>query len=304
MTQKLKAAVIGSGNTGIDLLMKLQGSEWLEPIWMVGLDPDSEGLVRARDMGLKTSTEGVDALLAHVRNDDIRIAFDATSAYALAASARKLNALGVLMVGLTPAATGSYCIPAVNMAQHAGKLEMNVNMVTCGGQATIPMVAAISQVQHVTYAETVATVSSKSIGSGTRKNIDEFIRATANAIEQVGGADQGKAMIIANPAEPPLLMRDTIHCLVEGTPDEEAIRASVAAMVQQVKDYVPGYRLVNGPVFTGNRVSIYVEIEGLGDDLPQYAGNIDIMTSSALRTAETFAIEVSSQAIALPERTA
>jgi acetaldehyde/propanal dehydrogenase len=304
MTQKLRAAVIGSGNIGTDLLMKLQRSEWIEPVWMVGVDPASDGLVRAREMGLKTSAKGVEGLLAHVREDDIRIAFDATSAYVLAEDSEKLNALGVLMVGLTPTATGSYCIPAVNLAQYTGKLEMNVNMVTCGGQATIPMVAAISQVQNVTYAEIVTTVSSKSIGPGTRKNIDEFIQTTANAIEQVGGADKGKAMLIVNPAEPPLLMRGTIHCLIEGASDEEAIRASVAAMVQQVQGYVPGYRLVNGPVFTGNRVSIYVEVEGLGDDLPQYAGNLDIMTSAALRTAETFAIEVSSQAIALPERPA
>jgi acetaldehyde/propanal dehydrogenase len=304
MTQKLRAAVIGSGNIGTDLLMKLQRSEWIEPVWMVGVDPASDGLVRAREMGLKTSAKGVEGLLAHVREDDIRIAFDATSAYVLAEDSEKLNALGVLMVGLTPTATGSYCIPAVNLAQYTGKLEMNVNMVTCGGQATIPMVAAISQVQNVTYAEIVTTVSSKSIGPGTRKNIDEFIQTTANAIEQVGGADKGKAMLIVNPAEPPLLMRGTIHCLIEGASDEEAIRASVAAMVQQVQGYVPGYRLVNGPIFTGNRVSIYVEVEGLGDDLPQYAGNLDIMTSAALRTAETFAIEVSSQAIALPERPA
>ncbi|MDO6724780.1 acetaldehyde dehydrogenase (acetylating) [Celeribacter halophilus] len=304
MTQKLRAAVIGSGNIGTDLLMKLQRSEWIEPVWMVGVGPASDGLVRAREMGLKTSAKGVEGLLAHVREDDIRIAFDATSAYVLAEDSEKLNALGVLMVGLTPTATGSYCIPAVNLAQYTGKLEMNVNMVTCGGQATIPMVAAISQVQNVTYAEIVTTVSSKSIGPGTRKNIDEFIQTTANAIEQVGGADKGKAMLIVNPAEPPLLMRGTIHCLIEGASDEETIRASVAAMVQQVQGYVPGYRLVNGPVFTGNRVSIYVEVEGLGDDLPQYAGNLDIMTSAALRTAETFAIEVSSQAIALPERPA
>lgn len=304
MTQKLRAAVIGSGNIGTDLLMKLQRSEWIEPVWMVGVDPASDGLVRAREMGLKTSAKGVEGLLAHVREDDIRIAFDATSAYVLAEDSEKLNALGVLTVGLTPTATGPYCIPAVNLAQYTGKLEMNVNMVTCGGQATIPMVAAISQVQNVTYAEIVTTVSSKSIGPGTRKNIDEFIQTTANAIEQVGGADKGKAMLIVNPAEPPLLMRGTIHCLTEGASDEEAIRASVAAMVQQVQGYVPGYRLVNGPVFTGNRVSIYVEVEGLGDDLPQYAGNLDIMTSAALRTAETFAIEVSSQAIALPERPA
>ncbi|WP_460275924.1 acetaldehyde dehydrogenase (acetylating) [Celeribacter sp. ULVN23_4] len=304
MTQKLKAAVIGPGNIGTDLLMKLQRSEWIEPVWMVGIDPASDGLARARDMGLKTTAEGVDGLLAHVREDDIRIAFDATSAYVHAENSRKLNALGVLMVDLTPAAIGPYCIPPVNMAEHTRKLEMNVNMVTCGGQATIPMVAAVSQVQHVSYAEIVAAVSSKSIGPGTRKNIDEFTQTTARAIEKVGGADKGKAIIIVNPAEPPLLMRDTIHCLTTDTPDEDAIRASVTAMVKQVQGYVPGYKLVNGPVFDGNRVSIYVEVEGLGDYLPKYAGNLDIMTSAALRTAETFAIEVNSGAMTLPERAA
>lgn len=304
MTQKLKAAIIGPGNIGTDLLMKMQRSDWIEPVWMVGIDPSSEGLRRAQDMGIKVTSEGVDGLLAHVAADDIRIAFDATSAYVHAENSRKLNELGVLMVDLTPAAIGPYCVPPVNMAEHTRKLEMNVNMVTCGGQATIPMVAAVSQVQPVDYAEIVASVASKSIGPGTRKNIDEFTRTTAGAIEKVGGAKRGKAIIIVNPAEPALMMRDTIHCLTEAAPDEEAIRASVLAMVAEVQAYVLGYKLVNGPVFDGNRVSIYVEVEGLGDFLPKYAGNLDIMTSAALRTAETFAREVHAGTVSLPKRAA
>lgn len=304
MIQKLKAAIIGPGNIGTDLLMKMQRSDWIEPVWMVGIDPSSEGLRRAQDMGIKVTSEGVDGLLAHVAADDIRIAFDATSAYVHAENSRKLNELGVLMVDLTPAAIGPYCVPPVNMAEHTRKLEMNVNMVTCGGQATIPMVAAVSQVQPVDYAEIVASVASKSIGPGTRKNIDEFTRTTAGAIEKVGGAKRGKAIIIVNPAEPALMMRDTIHCLTETAPDEEAIRASVLAMVAEVQAYVPGYKLVNGPVFDGNRVSIYVEVEGLGDFLPKYAGNLDIMTSAALRTAETFAREVHAGTVSLPKRAA
>lgn len=304
MIQKLKAAIIGPGNIGTDLLMKMQRSDWIEPVWMVGIDPSSEGLKRAQDMGIKVTSEGVDGLLAHVAADDIRIAFDATSAYVHAENSRKLNELGVLMVDLTPAAIGPYCVPPVNMAEHTCKLEMNVNMVTCGGQATIPMVAAVSQVQPVDYAEIVASVASKSIGPGTRKNIDEFTRTTAGAIEKVGGAKRGKAIIIVNPAEPALMMRDTIHCLTETAPDEEAIRASVLAMVAEVQAYVPGYKLVNGPVFDGNRVSIYVEVEGLGDFLPKYAGNLDIMTSAALRTAETFAREVHAGTVSLPKRAA
>jgi acetaldehyde/propanal dehydrogenase len=289
---KIKCALIGSGNIGTDLIYKLKRSEFLEPVWMVGIDPESEGLARARDMGLKTTAEGVDGLLPHVLSDGIQIAFDATSAYVHAENSRKLNELGVLMIDLTPAAIGPYCIPSVNLKEHLGKKEMNVNMVTCGGQATIPMVAAVSRVQKVTYGEIVATVSSRSIGPGTRKNIDEFTRTTAGAVEKVGGAQKGKAIIIVNPAEPPLIMRDTIHCLVEGEPDQAKITASILDMIKEVQKYVPGYRLVNGPVFDGNRVSVFMEVEGLGDYLPKYAGNLDIMTAAAARTAEMFAEEM------------
>ncbi|WP_323134669.1 acetaldehyde dehydrogenase (acetylating) [Aromatoleum toluclasticum] len=292
MMKKIRCALIGPGNIGTDLLYKLQRSPVLEPVWMVGIDPDSDGLVRAREMGLKTTADGVDGLLPHVVADNIQIAFDATSAYVHAENSRKLNALGVLMIDLTPAAIGPYCVPPVNLAGHVGKREMNVNMVTCGGQATIPMVAAISRVQPVAYGEIIATVSSRSIGPGTRKNIDEFTRTTAAAVERVGGAKKGKAIVVINPAEPPLMMRDTVHCLTEAEPDEAAITASIHAMIAEVQKYVPGYRLVNGPVFDGNRVSVFLEVEGLGDYLPKYAGNLDIMTAAAARTAEMFAEEI------------
>ncbi len=293
MTKKIKCALIGPGNIGTDLLYKLKRSPVLEPLWMVGIDPESEGLKRAAELGLKVTAEGVDGLLPHVLADEVQIAFDATSAYVHAENSRKLNELGVLMVDLTPAAIGPYCVPPVNLLEHVGKREMNVNMVTCGGQATIPMVAAISRVQPVNYGEIVATVSSKSAGPGTRKNIDEFTRTTAGAVEKVGGAKKGKAIIIINPAEPPLIMRDTVHCLVEGEPNREAITASIHAMIGEVQKYVPGYRLVNGPVFDGNRVSVFLEVEGLGDFLPTYAGNLDIMTAAAAaRTAEMFAEEI------------
>ena len=302
MNKKLKAVIIGPGNIGTDLLMKMQRSEWIEPVWMVGIDPESDGLKRAREMGIKTTADGVDGLLPHVIEDDIRIAFDATSAYVHAENSRKLNELGVIMIDLTPAAIGPFCVPPVNLRAHAQNLEMNVNMVTCGGQATIPMVAAVSQVQPVEYGEIIATVSSKSAGPGTRKNIDEFTRTTAGAVEKVGGATKGKAIIIINPAEPPLMMRDTVHCLTEGEPDQAAITASVHAMVKEVQKYVPGYHLVNGPVFDGNRVSMFMEVEGLGDYLPKYAGNLDIMTAAGLRTAEMFAEEAANGNITLPAR--
>jgi acetaldehyde/propanal dehydrogenase len=292
MSQKIKCALIGPGNIGTDLLAKLQRSAVLEPVWMVGIDPESDGLKRAREMGIKTTAEGVDGLVPHMLADGVQIVFDATSAYVHADNSRKVNALGALMIDLTPAAIGPFCVPPVNLIEHVGKGEMNVNMVTCGGQATIPMVAAISRVQPVAYGEIVATVSSKSAGPGTRKNIDEFTRTTASAVEKVGGAKKGKAIIILNPAEPPLIMRDTVHCLTESEPDQAKITESIHAMIKEVQKYVPGYKLVNGPVFDGNRVSVFLEVEGLGDYMPKYAGNLDIMTAAAARTAEMFAEEI------------
>ncbi|MDD3757513.1 MAG: acetaldehyde dehydrogenase (acetylating) [Advenella sp.] len=292
--KKIKCALIGPGNIGTDLLYKLQRSTVLEPVWMVGVDPNSEGLRRAEQMGLKTTSDGVDGLLPHVEADEILIAFDATSAYVHAEHSRKLNELGVILIDLTPAAIGPFCVPPVNLSKHVGQREMNVNMVTCGGQATIPMVAAVSRVQSVAYGEIIATTASKSIGPGTRSNIDEFTRTTSRAIEIVGGAKQGKAIIIINPAEPPLIMRDTVYCLTESEPDREKIIASVHEMIKEVQKYVPGYKLINGPVFDGKLVSLFLEVEGLGDYLPKYAGNLDIMTAAAVRTAEMFAEEIHS----------
>ena len=293
-SQKIKCALIGPGNIGTDLLMKLQRSPVLEPVWMVGVDPTSEGLKRARAMGIKTTADGVDGLLPHVRADGVQIAFDATSAYVHAENSRKLNALGVMMIDLTPAAIGPFCVPPVNLQEHIGQREMNVNMVTCGGQATIPMVYAISRVQPVAYGEIIATAASQSVGPGTRKNIDEFTRTTAAGVERVGRAQKGKAIIVINPAEPPLIMRDTVHCLTVERPRAAEIEESVHAMLREVQKYVPGYRLVNGPVIDPDthRVSIFLEVKGLGDYLPTYAGNLDIMTAAAARTAEMFAEEI------------
>lgn len=301
---KVKCALIGSGNIGTDLLYKLKRSAVLEPVWMVGIEPESEGLARARQMGLKTTHEGVDGLVPHVKADGVQIAFDATSAYVHAENSRKLNALGVLMIDLTPAAVGPYCVPPVNLREHAGKGEMNVNMVSCGGQATIPMVYAVSRVQPVAYGEIIATTASKSIGPGTRNNIDEFTHTTSSGVAKVGGAKSGKALIIINPAEPPLIMRDTVHCLTEDEPNEAAITESVHQMIGEVQKYVPGYRLINGPVFDGKRVSMYLEVEGLGDYLPKYAGNLDIMTAAAARTAEMFAEEILSGKLKLEPKLA
>jgi acetaldehyde/propanal dehydrogenase len=292
---RVKAALIGSGNIGTDLMIKALRSQSVELAWMVGIDPESEGLAMARQRGLKTTHEGVAGLLPHIDDDNIQIAFDATSAYVHEANATPLQEQGVLMVDLTPAAIGPFCVPVVNLEEHIGKKEPNVNMVTCGGQATIPMVAAISRVQPVAYGEIVATISSQSAGPGTRKNIDEFTRTTARGIEEVGGAKKGKAIIILNPAEPPLIMRDTVHCLTETEPDEQAITTSLMEMVKEVQTYVPGYRVVNGPVFDGKRVSMFLEVQGLGDFLPEYAGNLDIMTAAALKVGEMFAEQMNSQ---------
>jgi acetaldehyde/propanal dehydrogenase len=292
--ERVPCALIGSGNIGTDLLYKALRSRWLQPVWMVGIDLASEGLARARDAGLKTSANGLDGLLPYLAQDGVRLAFDATSAYVHARHAAALRRHGVAVVDLTPAAIGPYCVPPVNLAEHAGRGEMNVNMVSCGGQATIPIVAAISRVQPVEYAEIIATVASKSAGPGTRKNIDEFTRTTASGIERVGGAKRGKAIIILNPAEPPLMMRDTVHCLLEGDPKQKEIVASIRAMITEVQKYVPGYALKNGPLFDGQRVSVFLEVAGLGDFLPKYAGNLDIMTAAALRTGEMLAEEIAS----------
>ena len=304
---KIKAAIIGSGNIGTDLMIKMvKYSEYLELVAVVGIDPQSEGLALARQHGVPTTHEGLVGLKALSSYPDIEIVFDATSAYAHKEHDRELRADGKILVDLTPAAIGPFTIPPVNMEAHLD--EGNVNMVTCGGQATIPMVAAVSQVSKVHYAEIVASVSSRSAGPGTRANLDEFTRTTARAIEDVGGAEQGKAIIILNPAEPPMIMRDTVFTLSSGA-DEETIRASVKAMVAKVQKYVPGYRLKqevqferygdNNPLtipgrgeFTGVKTSIYLEVEGAGDYLPSYSGNLDIMTAAARATGELIAKKI------------
>jgi acetaldehyde/propanal dehydrogenase len=292
MQNKIKAAIIGPGNIGTDLLMKAMRSDVIEPVWMVGVVAESPGLRRATKMGLKTTAEGVDGMLPTMKADGVQICFDATSAYVHAENSRKVIGQAAVMIDLTPAAIGPFCVPPVNLSDAVAQKKMNVNMVTCGGQATIPLVAAVSRVQPVSYGEIIATVSSKSAGPGTRRNIDEFTRTTAKGVEVVGGANTGKAIIIINPAEPPLIMRDTVHCLTMDEPEEDAITQSVNDIVTEVQKYVPGYKLKNGPVFDGKRVSVYMEVKGLGDFLPEYAGNLDIMTAAGVRTAEMYSEEI------------
>ena len=283
----INAAIIGPGNIGTDLMYKAKRSKWINPVWSVGIVEASDGLARARAEGVNTTHAGIEGLLQHIEADDIRIVFDATSAKVHHRHNELLQRFGVRVIDLTPASIGPYVIPPVNLGDNLD--SPNVNMVSCGGQATIPMVFAVSRVQPVAYGEIVATVASKSIGPGTRHNIDEFTRTTRAGVEQVGGAKKGKAIIVINPAEPPIIMRDTIHCLTVDEPDRDKITASIHEMVADVQRYVPGYQLKNGPVFDGHRVSVWMEVAGLGDYLPKYAGNLDIMTSAALRTAEMFA---------------
>jgi len=286
MTSKVSVAIVGSGNIGTDLLYKLQRSEVLEPRFMIGIDPESEGLQRARDAGVETSAEGVDWLLDHP--EPPQIVFEATSAYVHVRNAPRYRDAGIRAVDLTPAARGPFVIPPVNLTEHVD--EMNVNMVTCGGQATIPMVHAVSRVTRVRQAEIVATVASRSAGPGTRNNIDEFTRTTSAAVEQLGGAEHGKAIIVLNPAEPPLIMRDTIYCSLEPDADVDAVESSIHEIVAAVQEYVPGYRLRVPPQFDlgaeadgRGRVAIFVEVEGAGDYLPTYSGNLDIMTAAATK---------------------
>lgn len=282
---KIKAAIIGSGNIGTDLMYKLERSELIELTAMVGIDEKSDGLKRAEQKGYKIFSNGIDGM---IENPDIaEIVFDATSAKAHVRHAKVLKELGIMAIDLTPAARGPFFCPAVNTYQSDVKLD-NVNMITCGGQATIPIVHAINRVADVSYGEIVATISSLSAGPGTRANIDEFTITTRRGIEEVGGADRGKALIILNPADPPILMRDTVYCEVKSM-DESAIRASILEMVKKVNEYVPGYRLKQEPLFDGNRVTVFIEVEGAGDYFPAYAGNLDIMTAAAVRVAEDFA---------------
>ena len=299
---KTKVAIIGSGNIGTDLMIKVMRlSQTLEMGAFVGIDPDSDGLKRAARMGVPITAGGIDGLVAMPEFADITIVFDATSAGAHKHHDAVLRAHGKQVIDLTPAAIGPYTVPAVNL--DANLNQPNVNMVTCGGQATIPIVAAISRVAKVHYGEIVASIASKSAGPGTRANIDEFTETTAKAVETVGGARRGKAVIVLNPAEPPLIMRDTVYCLTEPA-DEAAIEASITSMVAQVQSYVPGYRLKQkvqferitdnqrlfipemDEAFAGLKVTVFLEVEGAAHYLPAYAGNLDIMTSAALKTAE------------------
>lgn len=290
---KLTAAIVGPGNIGTDLMYKLLRSEVLEPRWMIGVDPSSEGLRLAKDQGLESTHEGVDWLLKQDQLPDV--IFEATSAYVHREYAPRYEEAGIRAVDLTPAAVGPAVIPPVNGQEHVA--AANVNMITCGGQATIPMVAAVSRVTPVSYAEIVASVSSVSAGPGTRANIDEFTRTTANGVETIGGAERGKAIIILNPAEPPMIMRDTIFCAIDPDADTDAVVASVFAMEKAVQEYVPGYRLLQEPQIdepsaaTGGktRVAVFVEVEGAGDYLPPYSGNLDIMTAAATQVGENMA---------------
>lgn len=287
------AAIVGPGNIGTDLLYKLMRSERIEPRYMVGVDPDSEGLKRAAKLGLEASHEGIDWLLSRPEPPDL--VFEATSAYVHRAAAPRYLEAGIQAIDLTPAAVGPAVVPPANLREHVA--APNVNLITCGGQATIPMVYAVSRVVPVEYAEIVASVSSVSAGPGTRANIDEFTRTTARGIETIGGAKRGKAIIILNPAEPPVIMRDTVFCAISQDADHGKIVQSIQDVAAEVAEYVPGYRLRTEPQFdepsavSGGmaRVAIFLEVEGAGDFLPPYAGNLDIMTAAAARVGEVFA---------------
>jgi acetaldehyde dehydrogenase len=292
----LPVAILGSGNIGTDLMHKLERSETLDLVALIGIDPDSDGLARARARGFEAPSTGIDWVRENP--DRVRLVFDATSAYVHVRHAKVLAELGIVAVDLTPAARGPKVIPSVNLLEHLD--APNVNMVTCGGQATTPMVAAVSRVTRVPYAEMVSTVSSKSAGPGTRQNIDEFTRTTAKALEEIGGAEIGKAIIILNPAEPPILMRNTVFCALPDGTDHDAVLASVRSMVADVAAFVPGYRLKQPPVIeegpfstpggvVPHRVVVLLEVEGAGDYLPTYAGNLDIMTAAAVRVGEAIA---------------
>lgn len=295
MPSKAKVAIVGSGNISTDLLYKLLRSEWLEPRWMVGIDPESDGLARAAKLGLETTHEGVDWLLAQPDKPDL--VFEATSAYVHRDAAPKYAEAGIRAIDLTPAAVGPAVIPPANLREHLDAL--NVNMITCGGQATIPIVYAVSRIVEVPYAEIVASVASVSAGPGTRANIDEFTKTTARGVQTIGGAARGKAIIILNPADPPMIMRDTIFCAIPTDADREAIAASIHDVVKEVQTYVPGYRLLNEPQFdepsinSGGQalVTTFVEVEGAGDYLPPYAGNLDIVTAAATKVGEEIAKE-------------
>jgi len=284
MAERVRAAILGSGNIGSDLMIKLLRSSVIELTMVAGIDPASEGLAMARQRGLKTTTDGIDGLLADPEVGTI--VFDATSARTHLQHAPRLEEAGKIAIDLTPAAVGPYVVPVVNMGNQLQ--SPNVNMISCGAQATVPIVHAVNRAAPVEYAEIVATISSKSAGPGTRQNIDEFTQTTARALEQVGGAKRGKAIIILNPADPPIMMRDTVYAIAPGL-DQHKVMQSISDMVERVQEYVPGYRLRTDPIFDGDRVTVFVEVEGAGDYLPKYAGNLDIMTQAAVRVSEEIA---------------
>jgi acetaldehyde dehydrogenase len=284
-TAKTKVAIVGSGNIGTDLMYKLRRSESLELTWMVGVVPDSDGLRRARELGYEATHLGIEELLRHP--EDFDVVFDATTASAHRRHSELLAAAGKRVIDLTPAALGPYVVPVVNGRAHVTRA--NVNLITCGGQATTPVVAAISRVCPVPYAEIVSTVASKSAGPGTRQNIDEFTETTARGLVEVGGAQQGKAIIILNPAEPPILMRNTVYARVSPDADRDRIVESVETMVASVQQYVPGYRLKAAPMVDEGKVTVLLEVEGAGDYFAPYAGNLDIMTAAAVRVGEDVA---------------
>lgn len=296
---KVKCAILGSGNIGSDLMIKLGRSELLECVAVIGIDPQSDGLRRAKELGYEAISTGIDGyveLFTEKPELKAQILFDATSAKAHLYNAKICKEYGIKAIDMTPAAVGPFVSPAVNIDAN---LDVdNINMITCGGQATIPMVHAINRVANVEYAEIVATIASKSAGPGTRANIDEFTETTSKAIEVVGGADKGKAIIILNPAEPPIMMRDTVYALVEeGKMDEQAIRESIKDMEKVVQTYVPGYHLRTEPLFDGNKVTVLIEVQGAGDYLPVYSGNLDIMTAASVRIAEEFAKNLKKEAV-------
>ncbi len=287
MSRKIKAGIIGPGNIGSDLMLKLLRSDKIEVTSMYGIDNDSRGMRMARENGLKTFDNGIDGIYELDEDERPEILFDATSAGAHQHNNKVAEDLDLYMIDLTPAAIGPFVSPSVNLDEHIEK--KNVNMITCGGQATTPIVAAINDVVPVDYAEIVATISSKSAGPGTRANIDEFTETTANALETVGGANKGKAIILLNPAEPPIVMRDTIYTIVEGEFDEAEVVQSIREREKEVQAYVPGFKLRQDPVIDGNKIAVYVQVEGAGDYLPVYSGNLDIMTASAIGVAERVA---------------
>jgi acetaldehyde dehydrogenase len=284
--RKRRAGIIGTGNIGSDLMMKLRRSEILELTTVMGIDPESRGMKRAKKFGLQVFKNSIDGLIEYP--DLVDIIFDATSAKAHAYHAEVAKRLGKTIIDLTPAAIGPFIVPTVNLNQHFD--SKNINLITCGGQATVPIVHAINRIASVEYAEIVATISSKSAGPGTRANIDEFTETTAKALEIVGGAKKGKAIIILNPADPPIMMRNTVYAIVkDGKMDSQLVTESIKEMVSKVNAYVPGYQLRQEPIIEGNKVIVFLEVEGAGDHLPKYAGNLDIITSAAVKVGEEIA---------------